>query len=136
MQAAQWNREFVADLAAEGELLGEAHVVRLGGLAPANQARSGGNVLEVIFIAKPSHFPECEDALVDRAGRLLLCVRWSGGIGGWVARRSIARLWRRSPFSKCRNSKREGRLDEPSVAGGQGVLGRQDVAGPLRCDFF
>src|SRR5256885_289160 len=35
VQAAQRNGEFVAYLAPEGELLGEAHVVRLGGLAPA-----------------------------------------------------------------------------------------------------
>jgi hypothetical protein len=31
VQAAERNGEFVADLAPEGELLGEAHVVRLGG---------------------------------------------------------------------------------------------------------
>ena len=33
VQAAERNGEFVADLAPEGEPLGEAHVVRLGGLA-------------------------------------------------------------------------------------------------------
>ena len=67
MQAAERNREFVADLAPEGEPLGEAHVVRLGGLAPANQAGSGSDVFEVLLVAKASGFPECEDALVDAA---------------------------------------------------------------------
>src|SRR5262249_4985141 len=38
VKAAQRNREFVADLAPEGEFLGEAQVVRLGGLTPTNQA--------------------------------------------------------------------------------------------------
>ena len=71
MQAAQWNREFVADLAAEGELLGEAQVVRLGRLAPANEAGSGSDVFEAIFVTKAPGFPECEDALVDAVGTFL-----------------------------------------------------------------
>jgi hypothetical protein len=45
VQAAERNGELVADLASKGELLGEAHVVRLARLAPANQARSGCDVL-------------------------------------------------------------------------------------------
>jgi hypothetical protein len=44
MQATQRNGEFVADLAPESEPLGEAHVVRLGGLTSANQAGSGSDV--------------------------------------------------------------------------------------------
>jgi hypothetical protein len=36
-------------------------------------------------------------------------------------------------FLKRRNSKRKGRLNEPSVARGQRVFYRQDLAGPLPC---
>src|SRR6266536_283508 len=71
VQAAERNGEFVADLAPEGELLGDAYVVRLGGPAPANQAVSRSDVLEVIFIAKAPGFPEGEDALVDAVGAFL-----------------------------------------------------------------
>jgi hypothetical protein len=70
VQAAERNREFVADLAPEGELLGEAHVVRFGGLAPANEARSGSDVFQMIFVAEAPRFPECEDALVDAVGAI------------------------------------------------------------------
>ncbi len=52
MQAAERNGEFVAYLAPEGEPLGEAHVVRLGGLAPANEAGSGSDVFQMILVAK------------------------------------------------------------------------------------
>src|SRR5262249_26545347 len=72
VQAAERNGEFVADLAPEGELLGEADVVRLGRLAPANEAGSGGHVLEVLLVANAPRFPECEDALVDAFGRAFL----------------------------------------------------------------
>jgi hypothetical protein len=61
VKTAERNGELVADLAAEGELLGKAQVVRLGGLTPADQARSRSDILEVIFIAKPSHFPRGRD---------------------------------------------------------------------------
>ena len=67
VQAAEGNGEFVAHLAPEGDPLGEAHVMRLGGLAPANEAGSGSDVLEVLLVAKAPRFPECEDALVDAA---------------------------------------------------------------------
>src|SRR5262249_23540738 len=45
VQAAERNGEFVADLATEGEFLGEAHVMRLGRLAPANETRFGSDVI-------------------------------------------------------------------------------------------
>jgi hypothetical protein len=78
VQAAEGNGEFVAYLAPEGELLSEAHVVRLGGLSPANQAGLGSDVLEVTFITKPPRFPECEDALVDAVGETFLRLRPHG----------------------------------------------------------
>src|SRR5262249_25889587 len=75
VQAAERNGEFVADLPAEGEPLGKPHMVRLGGLAPANEAGSGSDVLEMSLIPKAPDFPEDEDALVDPAGRRHLYVR-------------------------------------------------------------
>ena len=74
-RTAERNGEFVAYLASEGELLGEAHVVRLGGLSPTNEAGSGSDALEVIFIAKAPRFPECEEALVDAVGGTFLPLR-------------------------------------------------------------
>ncbi len=52
VQAAERNREFVAYLAPEGALLGEAQVVRLGGLASANEAGSGSDVIQMLLIPK------------------------------------------------------------------------------------
>src|SRR6266699_6550966 len=52
VQAAERNREFVADLAPQGALLGEAQVVRLGGLAPANEAGSGSDVIQMLLVPK------------------------------------------------------------------------------------
>src|SRR6266536_165796 len=128
VQAAERNGEFVADLAPEGEPLGEAHVVRLGGLAPANEAGSGRDVLEVIFIAKAPGFPEGEDALVDAVRGAFLSLRahclvarfrrLRAGFSSAGGRRR-QRLWFRRYFLKRRDSKCEGRLDEPGVARGQ-----------------
>ena len=123
MQAAERDGEFVADLAPEGELLGEAHMVRLGRLSPANEAGSGSDVLEVIFIPKAPRFRECEDALVDAFRGAFLGLRQHGlvarfhrvraGFSGIIGRR---RTWFRRLFLKRRNAECEGRLDEPGVA--------------------
>jgi hypothetical protein len=75
VQAAERNREFVADLAPEGELLGEAHVVRLRRLPPANEAGSGSNVLEMLLVANAPRFRECEDAFVDAVEGAFLRLR-------------------------------------------------------------
>ena len=69
VQAAERNGEFVAYLAPKGDLLGEAHVVRVGGLTPADEAGSGSDVLQMILVAVATHLPEGEDAFVDAAVR-------------------------------------------------------------------
>ncbi len=58
VQAAQGNGEFVAHLAPEGELLGEAQVVRLGGLASTKCGRIGQR--------RTSHTPCPEGAALTR----------------------------------------------------------------------
>jgi len=144
VQPAKRNGEFVAYLAAESEPLGEAHVVRLGRLPPANEAGSGSDVLEMIFITKAPRFPEGEDALVDAVRGAFLRLRshalvarfhrlgagFSGVNGCRRPRLCLLHL-----FFKRRNSKCEGGLDEPGVARNQGVFYGQDVAGPLRCSL-
>jgi hypothetical protein len=75
VQTAERNGELVADLAPERESLGETHVVRLGGLAPANEAGSGSDVLEVLLVANAPRFPECKEALVDAVGGAFLRIR-------------------------------------------------------------
>jgi hypothetical protein len=57
VQAAERNGEFVAYLTPKGGLLGEAHLLQLEGLAPANEAGSGSDVLGVIVVAVAADFP-------------------------------------------------------------------------------
>jgi hypothetical protein len=76
VQAAERNREFVADPAPEGEPLGEAHVVRLRGLASANEAGSRSHIFEMLLVAKPTGLPEWENALVNAAGGRFLRIRF------------------------------------------------------------
>src|SRR5262249_44703193 len=99
VQAAERNREFVADLAPEGELLGEAHVVRLGRLPPANEAGAGGDVFQVLLVANAPRFRECKDALVDAVGGAFLRIRSHPLAGirpvsaGFVGAIGLWRLW-------------------------------------------
>ncbi len=51
MGAAERDGELIADLAAERPLLGEADVVRVAGLAAADEAGLGGDKLEVGLVA-------------------------------------------------------------------------------------
>jgi hypothetical protein len=87
VQTAQRNGEFVADLPAEGELLGEAYVVWLRRLPPANEAGSGSNVLEMLLVAKPTGLPEWENALVNAAGGNFLRIRFHSSTVLFLRRR-------------------------------------------------
>src|SRR5262249_5826031 len=138
VQAAERNGELVADLAAERELLGEAHVVWLGGLASANQAGSGGDVLEMLLVAEPPGFRAREDTLVDAGGGALLRLQTRHWLrpGLRATGRWRQRLWLWVLLLKRRHSKREGRLDQPRILRGQRVLYGQDVPGPLPCRFL
>ena len=52
MDTANWNRELVADLAAERAWLGEAQVVGICGRTAAHQAGLGGDELAVVLVAQ------------------------------------------------------------------------------------
>ena len=51
MAAAERNRELVADFEANRSWLGETQMMRIGGLAAANQARLCGDELQVSFVS-------------------------------------------------------------------------------------
>jgi hypothetical protein len=78
VQAAERNGKFVANLAAEREPLGEAHMVRLAGLPSADEAGSGSDIFEMLLVAKPTGLPEWEEALVNAAGGGFLRSRFHG----------------------------------------------------------
>ena len=67
MGAAEWDRELIADLAAERAALGEAQVVRVAGLAAAHEAGLTGYELEVRLVAASPRNADCQRALVDAA---------------------------------------------------------------------
>src|SRR5262249_57126623 len=63
--AAKWDREFIADLAAERTGLGETEMVRIRGLAAAHETRLLGDVAKVLPVAIATRRSDREDALVD-----------------------------------------------------------------------
>src|SRR5262249_7692996 len=65
MPAAEWDRELIADLAAERTGLGETEVVGVRGLAAAHQTRLLGDMAKVLPVAIPTRSRDCEHALVD-----------------------------------------------------------------------
>ena len=65
MPAAQWDRELIANLAAERAGLGESEVVRVRGLAAAHETCLLGDVTQVLPVAIATRGGDREDALVD-----------------------------------------------------------------------
>ena len=65
MDAAQRDREFVADLSAERARLHEAKMVRIGGLSPAYEARLLGDDSEMLLIAVATRFSNRKGTFVD-----------------------------------------------------------------------
>src|SRR6516165_11210748 len=65
MPATEWDRELIADLAAERTGLGEPEVVGVRGLAAAHETRLLGGVAQVLPVAIATRGSEREDALVD-----------------------------------------------------------------------
>jgi hypothetical protein len=66
--AAEWNRELIADLAAECSTLRKAKVVGVRRQAAANQARLPGYKSDVISVTHPSRFRHGQHALINRPG--------------------------------------------------------------------
>src|SRR5262249_55691334 len=65
MPATEWDRELIADLAAERTGLRETEVVRVRGLAATQQTRLLGDVAQMLPIAIAPRGRNREDALVD-----------------------------------------------------------------------
>src|SRR5262249_39198191 len=65
MSATEWDREFIADLAAEGTGLREPEVVGVSRLAAAHEARLLGDIPHVLPVAIATWSGDREDALVD-----------------------------------------------------------------------
>ena len=65
MPAAEWDRELIADLAAERAGLGKSEVVGVRGLAAAHEARLLGDIAQVLSVAIAPRCSDREDALVD-----------------------------------------------------------------------
>ncbi len=67
MQAAERDREFVADLATERADLSEAEVVRVARLPPVNEAGPRSDELDVALVAVAARLRDGQHALVDAA---------------------------------------------------------------------
>jgi hypothetical protein len=87
MPATEWDRELIADLAAERSGLDETQVMGIRGLAAAHETRLLGDVTQMLPIAIPTRRRDREDALVDA---LRLVGAFGGGPGNLRHRRPIA----------------------------------------------
>ena len=65
MSATEGNGELIADLAAERTGLGETEVVRVRGLAAAQQSRLLGDIAQMLPVAIATRRSHREHALVD-----------------------------------------------------------------------
>ena len=65
MPAAEWDRELIADLAAERARLSKSEVVGVRGLAAAHETRLLGDIAKVLPVAIAPRGCDREDALVD-----------------------------------------------------------------------
>ncbi len=82
----QWDRELIADLAAERSALREAQVVGVRGPSAANQTRLLGNRFDMIAVTNPTRLRQGQHALIDHLGpRLLLwCARLKVETRDWL----------------------------------------------------
>src|ERR1700719_1999510 len=69
VQAAKWDRELIADLAAERADLGEAQMMRVHRFPPADEAWTRSHELDVSPISVASDFGKPEHTLVDSGAR-------------------------------------------------------------------
>src|SRR6516162_4774749 len=65
MDATEWDRELIADLAAERTGCVKSEMVGIGGLAAADEARLLHDIAQVLSVAIAPRGSEREDALVD-----------------------------------------------------------------------
>src|SRR5262245_247198 len=77
MPTTERDREFIADLTAEGTGLREPEVVGVRGLAAAHETRLLGDIAQVLPVAIAPRHRDREDALVDA-----LCLTSVSAFGG------------------------------------------------------
>jgi hypothetical protein len=65
MPATEWDRELIADLAAECARLHEPEVMGVRGLAAAHETRLLGDIAKVLPVAIATRGSEGENALID-----------------------------------------------------------------------
>jgi hypothetical protein len=136
VQPAEWNRKFIADLAAQRRSLGEAEVMRFGRLASADQAGLGGHEFEMLFVAVAPRFRNGEQALVDAARRPVVRLSYPrpvrhalpSGVGDLSRGCRLRSHWL---LLERRHPEREGGFYEAGVPRDQRVLKRQGFAGPI-----
>ena len=75
VRTAQRDREFVADLEAETAGLRKPQMVRVTGLAAADEAGLFRNEPQMLLVPQPSGFWEGQHAFVDAGAELVLCSR-------------------------------------------------------------
>src|SRR5262249_26247325 len=78
MPAAEWDRELVADLAAERTGLSKSEVVGIRRLAAAQQTRLLGDIAQVLTVAIATRGSDREDALVDALRMTSVCAIGGG----------------------------------------------------------
>ena len=76
VQIAQWHCEFIADLASQSFGLGEAQMMGMDGLAPADEARKPGHIAKVARIPKTLNFTSKQLALVYTRTLCCACRRF------------------------------------------------------------
>jgi hypothetical protein len=70
MSATEWDRELIADLAAQRTGLRESEVMGIRGLAAAHETRLLGDITQMLPVAIAARRSDREDALVDALRRL------------------------------------------------------------------
>src|ERR1700730_5387132 len=83
MCSTEWDREFIARLAAERAWLHELQVVRVGRFAAAQEARLLGHEPQVLLVAVAARRTHSQHALIDAMGLMV-----AGACGGPELRRS------------------------------------------------
>ena len=129
--AAEWNRELIADLAAECSTLRKAKVVGVGRSAAANQAGLLGYKSHVISVTHPARFRHRQHALINRSGASPALCRYLSRMGPRRSRRSpFTRLRGVSPAAKSLQLCPEGVLYDLGISRIQLVLVREIAVSP------
>jgi hypothetical protein len=72
MSSAQWNRKFIADLAAERRYLSKAQMMGIGRTPAADEARLLGYRFDVVTVTDPPRCRQSQDTFLDDSRSVLL----------------------------------------------------------------